>query len=180
MPVQYRNARAGVGTAVVAAVVLLFSAGCSNGDTGASGTAAKSGNCAANAYQDPKGLYCVVVPDGYVSIGPTTTQDTKSSDQWNNAAGFTFDIDYWPADQPGGTLEDMKSNFELSLKDSNLQKLDSAQLDGGGLYERFHNPVTNENSMRSVIQAGNKVIECQAVYDDPITPDNACKTLHGR
>jgi hypothetical protein len=189
MRAQHINRSARLRAAIgIAVVTLLFAAACTKDDpansgasaaSGTSSVAAKGGGCAANAYKDPNGFYCVVVPDGYTSKAPTRVNGDKSGDQWNNDGGYAFSIDYWPADLPGGTLNDIKSTFELGIRDSGLKKIDSADLEGGGLYERFYNPALNEYSMQSVIQAGDKVIECQAVYDDPITPDDACKTLRG-
>jgi hypothetical protein len=174
--------------AAIAVATLFLAGGCAKDDA-AGGTsapaaspssAAPRSNCVDGAWKDPSGLYCVVVPAGYKSTGPTRTTDGLSSDQWNDDGGFTFTIDFWAADRPGRTLTDMKGNFESSIKGVTLHRLDRADLDGGGVYEKFHNPATNEYSMRSLIQIGDKVFECQAVYTTPLNPDNACKTLHGQ
>jgi hypothetical protein len=182
--------RSGTSMAAIAVATLLLAAGCAKDDATAAGdtstpavaasSAAPKSNCADGAWKDPGGLYCVVVPAGYKSTGPTKTTDGISSDQWNDDGGFTFNIDYWAADRPGRTLANMKDGFESSIKGVTLHRLDRADLDGGGVYEKFHNPATNQYSMRSLVPIGDKLFECQAVYATPLQPDNACKTVRGQ
>ncbi|WP_426511699.1 hypothetical protein ACPPVO_14370 [Dactylosporangium sp. McL0621] len=136
---------------------------------------ATGGGCPPDAFKDTTGLYCVVVPAGYTSGGPAKTSDGIVTDQWADAQGNTFSVDYAAADRPGRTLQDVKDMFKATLSGTHV--LASADLEGGGEYERFHDPRTNRYTMRSVVPIGGRVVRCQATYDTALTPNDACRTL---
>ncbi|WP_271189417.1 hypothetical protein [Dactylosporangium matsuzakiense] len=164
-------------------MVLLLAAGCSDASQPTRPpvvvtTSVSTTGCADASFKDPTGVYCVVVPQGYKPVAPAAAADGVASDRWTGPGGFTFAIDSWDAGRPGHTLNDVKASFEQTRAGQHL--LESATLAGAGRYERLHNPETNHYSMRSVVQIGGKVVECQAEYDTPLNPNDACKTLRSQ
>lgn len=131
--------------------------------------------CAPGAFRDSTGLYCIVVPQGYTSTGATTTADGVATDQWNDAKGNAFRVQRWAADRPGHTLPDELATFTSTLTGMHVQE--RKDIAGGGQYQRYHNPDINRYAMRSVTRLGDQVVECQAVYDGILTPNDACRTL---
>jgi hypothetical protein len=172
--------------AMVTAALLLASAGCSSKSSTAKAAAApsasaKSDGCVAGAYKDPHGVYCVLVPDGYKPPTSTQTVGDHSVDQFETDDGFNFSIEYWAADTNGGKLEDMKDGWKQDIANSDLKLVASADLPGGGLYEKTHSDKFTQDGMKSVIKFGNKVITCDAEYNAGavLTPADACKSLRG-
>ncbi|CAN5833129.1 hypothetical protein BH11MYX2_BH11MYX2_24540 [soil metagenome] len=147
---------------------------------GSAAPAAASGNkadCAPSAFMDPRGAFCVLVPEGYKSdeaaTGGKKDSDGSTMIVFNDEGGYTYSIKVVPKED----FENYKSMMVSKPDNTNgIKILVDEKIGAGGSYQRVENK-EGEHYQRAIVKRGEGYVVCEAAPKTDTNPVDACKTL---
>ena len=142
----------------------------------ATGSGTATAGCVDGAWKDPSNTYCVKVPEGYTPPKESKKDAERTWDSFSTEEPEgNFGIKVWT---DAAQFESLKKTH---MTDGNGSKIveSGAFADGNGWYVKARRDADKETHTSSVLKAGTKVIECEAMATDdkPLKPEDACKTL---
>jgi len=131
--------------------------------------------CVDGAYKDPSNTYCLKLPEGYKPPAKSEKSEGKVWDAFDSDDNNELTVTVW---------QDKAMTFDIAkdhlyLEGNGAKVVDKGEFEGGGFWSKRHNDEKKETSINTVIQSGDKQIECSTLYSDdqPQKPGDVCKTL---